>query len=155
MLLDGEKECSKRAHYQDIIDRVDYLKCSENFPTYWTNKQDLLEAMNDLMIQSLVKRQFVITTLGANGSVMLKRGTSTSGLPTVSSFADIESKLPEWRELDKVIHLVYKPSFDVEPSVILYCPPYKKISNQIVDTTGLHSSSSHLSNFRSWRCTLW
>ena len=64
ILMDGERECSRRPFYKEIIDRAIYLKCGENFPRYWTNCDDMLIAMSNLIDNGIITRKWVITTLG-------------------------------------------------------------------------------------------
>jgi sugar/nucleoside kinase (ribokinase family) len=132
--MDGEKECARRVNFGEIVPRANYLKCGETFPTFWTKKEDLLEAMNQLMIDAQVKREYVITTMGAKGAILLKRGQEPANARAIATWKELASIITPLDD-DRIHYFVYKPSFQVEETVIVYCPAYKAVI--IADPTGI------------------
>eukprot|EP00798_Chlamydomonas_sp_ICE-L_P024090 gene24090-9664_t len=77
MLVEGER---LRPALDDLLVQGDYVVTSAHFPQDWTGEAELADAILATFAR-LPKAQFLITTLGTKGCVMLERptGSSTDG----------------------------------------------------------------------------
>ncbi len=172
-----------RDNFLDIMPHVNYLNTSSQFPKMYADyrqalkrevsarkdemiseahryesKGDMLtEGMTQLLIDN-PRLQFVITTLGAKGSVLLEKVgqctscmdsppfSATEGLFSIDQFVEDEHKkasekgnhedIPEPVEIEfsliaKLLDSVQQTHFRVT-----YCPPCQLRQEDIVDTTG-------------------
>ncbi len=153
-----------RDNFLDIMPHVNYLNTSSQFPKMYADyrgyesKRDMLtEGMTQLLIDN-PRLEFVITTLGAKGSVLLEKVgqctscmdsppySATEGSFSIDQFVEDEHKkasekgnhenIPEPVESEfslvaKVLDSVQRTHFRVT-----YCPPCQLRQEDIVDTTG-------------------
>jgi len=135
VLLDAETECVSSPFFNEIMERADYVKCGEALPSLFTKKDDLLEAMDNILSRGeSFRKKFVCTTLGANGSIILQRHINLETSCKISCFEELKENFQNQSD-DKIKHFNYQPKNFIGPSsIITYCPAYKDV--EIYDTTG-------------------
>ena len=91
--------------------------------------------MYDLLIHAKINREYVITTLGSLGSVLLKRGPSPSNSRVFNSWLEMKKQIESSQKNDEILYFSWKPNFALESEIfVIYCPAYKNV--EIKDTTG-------------------
>lgn len=138
ILLDAEVECIGFVEFSDIIASCDYITCSEGFPTKFTQKEDLLAAMSILLEHNAEhkKKEWIVTTLGSFGCVLMMRGEGTH--TRVSSFSQLKQNVNKSLH-PSTRHLYFSYTVDNREFIIIYCSAHSSPSSQIKDTTGNHS----------------
>jgi len=138
ILLDAETERMNREGFGVLVEKSQYIKCGQSFPTAFTGKKDILEAMVSLRHLNKIEKKWILTTLGSLGSIILVSKDSYSQLHCKldeKSFISIE----DMNHLTKLIsstterdHLV---GFYYAEHTVIHCKPFIP-KEQIINTTG-------------------
>ncbi|GAB4822038.1 hypothetical protein N2152v2_009084 [Parachlorella kessleri] len=88
ILVEGER---LRPHIEELLQYADYVVTSTHFPQEWTGEACLGDAILSTFYQ-LPRAKWMVTTLGARGSVLLERPSSTApdGVGTPAKVATLE-----------------------------------------------------------------
>lgn len=141
-LLDAEDPLISQPGFSDVVELSEYIKCGENFATKFTHIKEPLQAMEHLLKTQRARKEkkFVITTLGALGSVLMKREDEQhTPVASISTLAELKEKVGDL----KPTHLPMSRSFKYEPSdfkcpatILIYSTSFPISPSDIKDTTG-------------------
>jgi len=141
-LLDAEDPLISEPRFEEVFLLSDYVKCSETFAVNFTHIDEPLRAIEQLLRirKGGKEKKFVITTLGAKGSILLKRvdGRHTAHI-AVTNFEELKEKIQLIKptSLPVQAYFLYEPKdFLCSPTIIIYSTAYPIDPSTIKDTTG-------------------
>lgn len=130
ILLDIEKP---REGMNDFLTLCSMVNTSSTFPTSYTGKLDLVEAIEE-MLHRHSQIDWIVTTLGSRGAILIERSRSTcdhSDVDCFTSLSDLESKS---EEVNRSSDCLVSVQVQKEDLIIWFCPANK--IDCVVDTTG-------------------
>lgn len=140
-LIDAEDACIPLAQFSDLLHACEFVKCGETFPSTFTGKADMLEANEELLRRCMRNqdRKWVITTLGAKGSLLMQRqkpkDVDEIKVVVVANHVQLLEMVEKMPKNGAISYFKYQSPSD-RVAWITYCSAFFVQLQEIVDTTG-------------------